>query len=88
MRKLRKWWQKRNYVAKNLKLKVQGYQYAICPNPEGAACYRLHKIGCFIFLPRKKAAKPIYFKTLEEVDAARGKQLADIDYIECYYCWK
>ena len=76
------------FKLKSLFIRIKGYNYAICSYADGC-CYRLHKVGCFNMLPKRRKIKGIvYLKDISDYDKYRGNILRDIDYLECQGCFK
>jgi len=80
-RKYRHWL----FEFQNRRLKLQGFQYAIAIHTN-AVCYRVHKVGCYNLLKKKNAVRPLYFRTYEDIEQARGTLLEDKDWLECQHC--
>ncbi len=62
-----------------------GYRYAVAVDQK-AACYRLHRIGCYQLLPKRYPIRVVHFRSVADVEAARGGRLADKDYLDCQAC--
>ncbi len=87
LEKLLHWYSRRAFNKRNLVLKAKGYKYATTPKTS-AYCHRLHKIGCYNLISKKGLIKPLYFRTLDEVEDARGKSIQDKNMLECQSCFK
>lgn len=80
MIKMIKWWIRYRFKARNARLRLKGYRYALTGS--GAAhCRRLHKIGCYNLLPKKGIVKPVYFRTAQDAE-----RWSDRDLLDCQAC--